>query len=142
MYEGVNTITTHLCPKCKEEKPLEKFKSFYVCKECSKAYERKRWASQPQEKRRAKWLKTKYNLLYATYEQMFLEQNGKCKVCDIDISITTSSNSHSTACVDHSHSTGKVRSLLCNHCNRALGLLKENEKVIANLLKYIRSFNE
>lgn len=39
--------------------------------------------------------------------------------------------------VDHCHTTGKVRGALCNGCNTALGLLKEDPLRITNLARYI-----
>ena len=39
--------------------------------------------------------------------------------------------------VDHCHVTGKVRGLLCCNCNRALGLLKDDPKILANLIDYL-----
>jgi len=42
-------------------------------------------------------------------------------------------------CVDHDHNTGKIRGLLCNTCNRALGLLKDNKQLLINALKYLKN---
>lgn len=42
--------------------------------------------------------------------------------------------------MDHDHSTGKFRALLCNGCNSALGFLKENPDRISGLREYIEQF--
>ena len=44
--------------------------------------------------------------------------------------------------VDHNHSTGKFRGWLCGNCNRALGLLKDSEETIQNMLNYLKNHNE
>jgi len=43
--------------------------------------------------------------------------------------------------VDHNHTTGDVRGILCNNCNIALGHLKESEDRILALLNYNRKYN-
>jgi hypothetical protein len=40
--------------------------------------------------------------------------------------------------VDHDHKTGKVRELLCAHCNTALGKLREDAAIAAAMLAYIQ----
>jgi hypothetical protein len=40
-------------------------------------------------------------------------------------------------CVDHDHTTGKLRGLLCNRCNRCLGLFKESPVVLRTALCYL-----
>ena len=44
--------------------------------------------------------------------------------------------------VDHNHTTKKVRGLLCNNCNAALGFAKENVATLELLIKYIKEHNE
>lgn len=105
-----------------------------------KASERERWNNLSQEKRREKWLKTKYKMSYDEYRNMYDSQNGLCYLCDIPISITTSDRGHNTACVDHDHETNLIRKLLCNHCNRAIGLLKERIEVVERLLVYLKEY--
>lgn len=112
----------------------EKFRQIQL-KQNEKA--RNNWNASPIKARRAKWLKTKYGITYDQYQQMYDDQNGKCKICEIEISIITSTNNHQTACVDHCHSTNKIRGLLCNHCNRALGLMKESVENLKKLIMYL-----
>jgi hypothetical protein len=40
--------------------------------------------------------------------------------------------------VDHDHVSGHVRGLLCSHCNRAIGLLSDDPKVIEAAASYVR----
>ena len=42
--------------------------------------------------------------------------------------------------VDHDHDTGEVRGLLCHACNHALGLLKDDRRLVAKLLAYITKY--
>ena len=123
----------HLCSRC-GEKP--KVKSSW-CQDCSNEYERGRWATLSKSARIGKWLKHKYGLTFEDFMEMYEEQEGSCAVCDISIYWEDSPNTHQKACVDHCHDTGKVRGLLCNHCNRALGLLKENKETLNRMLEYI-----
>jgi hypothetical protein len=44
--------------------------------------------------------------------------------------------------IDHDHQTGRVRGLLCNNCNLALGLLGDNTDVIDSAGRYLRERSE
>lgn len=137
------------CSKCKRILPLELFprrkrspdgKSSW-CKSCFKEH----WKDYYEEhrevlsKRRSKYnsskdrnrhLKYNYGIDYHEYEEMLIRQNGLCAVCK-----TTGERSHLS--IDHNHKTGKIRGLLCHTCNSALGMLKENKDIVANLLRYL-----
>lgn len=80
---------------------------------------------------RRRRLRITYNLSHEVYEQMFRDQNGVCAVC------RTPDLSGKFLSVDHCHVTGKVRGLLCNNCNRALGLLKDSAAVLESMIAYI-----
>lgn len=85
--------------------------------------------------RRKAFLKKAYGLTEQAYENMYSAQNGKCAVCG-------RSEEHRRLSVDHDHSTGKVRSLLCSRCNSALGLLSESVETIQSLKEYVLAHKE
>ena len=78
-------------------------------------------------------LMKEYGIDSFTYGLMLEKQSYCCKTCGKH----ADDNHNKKLYIDHDHKTGKVRGLLCLQCNTALGLLKDNKKVIKNLLKYI-----
>jgi transcriptional regulator with XRE-family HTH domain len=78
----------------------------------------------------------KYGLTVETYLKMFQSQNGKCG--NIGCNEELRHHGHTTH-VDHNHTTGEVRSLLCSGCNTSLGFLKENDGRILGLANYIKA---
>jgi hypothetical protein len=75
-----------------------------------------------------------YGLTFEQKQQMSEVQGHKCA----NINCSYMFKSISEACVDHNHTTSKVRALLCHPCNKALGLLKENFERTIGLAKYIQ----
>lgn len=70
------------------------------------------------------------------YDSMHKDQNGLCAVCHKPESATRRGVVKSLA-VDHCHVTGKIRGLLCQRCNIALGMLGDDAAVIASLASYV-----
>lgn len=98
---------------------------------------RKRYHSSEKGKanNRKSQLKNKYNMTIEDYNLLLELQNHSCKICSLHI------NDHSrNLAVDHCHTTGKVRSLLCDNCNVALGLVKEDIKIMHNMIKYMEDY--
>ena len=65
----------------------------------------------------------KYGIIgftYSNYRTMYKKQDGRCAICSERIEMR-SQNKAKVANVDHDHSTGAVRALLCNGCNRMIG---------------------
>jgi hypothetical protein len=79
-------------------------------------------------------LKRKYNITINEYEEMLLEQDCKCKICKD----TDPKRPSGVFVVDHCHTTGEVRGLLCDDCNLALGKFKDNEDVLLSAIDYLR----
>jgi len=78
-------------------------------------------------------LRKKYNITAEQYYEMFKNQEYKCLICK-----DSQSNHGRKFCVDHNHITKKVRGILCQPCNTAMGLLKENLHTLKTMIDYIK----
>lgn len=137
------------CTKCKEEQPLDQFHNDYKrsdgkypqCRTC-RAERRKKdywnnldavreYQNDPEVKLRRveRDYMRKYGITLDDYNKMFEEQDGGCAICGD----TKDERLH----VDHNHDTGEVRGLLCNNCNRALGLLQDSPYIVSTAYKYL-----
>lgn len=83
---------------------------------------------------RERQLKRKYNISLDDYKKMLLEQDNKCWTCSKKAEDETGKG----LVVDHNHSTGQVRGLLCSKCNTAIGLLQENPVILQKVSKYLQ----
>jgi len=72
----------------------------------------------------------KYGLTVKDYTKMFRQQGKGCAICG-------KPPKKRRLAVDHSHKTGKVRGLLCYHCNRGLGWFYDNEEYLTKAAAYI-----
>ena len=64
------------------------------------------------------------------------EQGNKCKICYRDFSSDVEPN------VDHCHTSGKVRGLLCQQCNVGLGNFKDNPLELVKAAEYLKEQGE
>lgn len=133
---------------CKHEHVSHRFVKTAQCFECKRLdgltpNHKKRlreYQARAENKRAQKnrALKSQYGITVDAYEAMIAAANGHCPACDIHFETKKGPN---CAVVDHCHDTGKVRGVLCNRCNAALGMMKDSEKVILGVLKYLRGAN-
>jgi len=130
------------CTKCRLWKP---FSLFGMCKttpdkltaECRKCNRERTAKNRTSEKSRAKWLRSTYDMTVEQYDQMFAEQGGVCKVCKKpETHIDPKTKRVRPLAVDHDHSTGAIRALLCNLCNTTLGKMDEDPERIRALADY------
>ena len=77
-----------------------------------------------------------YKITHADYEEMLEKQNYRCAICK---SNNTKSNRKKRFAVDHDHKTGEVRGLLCDCCNRGIGLLEDSITNLENAIKYLNN---
>ncbi len=135
-------VSEKSCTLCKTIKPIN---NFYLnkttncynsnCKKCkNKKRHEKRMETPEIEviRQRKRTLRNKYGLSYEYYENMLINQNGRCGICK---------NIMEKPCVDHCHTTDKVRELLCGECNKGIGLLKENIDYLNNAITYLIKHN-
>lgn len=80
---------------------------------------------------RAAKLRAKYGIDLPDYERMLVEQDGACATC-------RSIPDGRDLCVDHDHTTGRVRGLLCDLCNRTLGQAGDNPVLLERMAAYLR----
>lgn len=104
------------------------------CKFCDQARQRARNASDPggQYARtgRKAHLRRMYGITEADYEAKSRKQRGRCSLCN---------KKPIRLYVDHCHSTGKVRGLICNECNRALGLVRDDRETLRKMIDYLEN---
>ena len=75
------------------------------------------------------------------YAELFHKQNGKCAICQREETATRNGTVKSLA-VDHCHSSGKIRGLLCADCNTGIGKLKDDVKILQNAIQYLSNPKE
>jgi len=76
----------------------------------------------------------KYGLTYEQWEQMMVAQNNKCAIPSCP---NKNGDMRRTLHVDHDHETGKVRALLCSHCNTVLGKVDDSPERLDELKEYL-----
>ena len=149
------------CTKCKITKSYTEFhKDKYkkdghrcLCKVCQQLAHTKRYEKDPEGQRarvrdyrkrvketspeklylshRKTALKKIYNLTLEDYNILLLSQEGKCKICG-------RLPNKKLLAVDHCHSTGKIRGLLCSNCNTTLGLMNDNIEALQIMITYLK----
>jgi len=156
----VDEIITKKCKKCGET-------DFYKsggCKNCVKARNNKYRAEHPEEARarhkkyhaehheehcaynkkhyaehreeaRAIALMRNYGITIEEYDNMFAAQNGICAICG-------KPQNGKRLFVDHNHETDKVRGLLCQNCNIALGHMGDDAQLLIKAIDYLMKDNQ
>lgn len=150
-----------ICPKCKSD--TDNFGLHHWCRQCTARYNKARKVQKRAllMKQKIEWdkknrresnivyrhasIKHKFGITIQDYIQLSEKQEHKCAVClkpetIIDLRIVPTDKRKNLA-VDHNHTTGKVRGLLCTRCNFALGYMLEDFDSILRLAKYIQTHN-
>jgi hypothetical protein len=111
-------------------------------KEKAKEYYKEYWKKHPEKIKKASpfaqmksHLKVAYGITHQDYENMFHEQDGKCFICG-----KHQNQLKRKLHVDHDHTTGKVRKLLCQNCNSVVGQSFENIEILEKTIQYLRDF--
>jgi len=74
------------------------------------------------------------NMTIEKYEKMFELQKECCAICNIH-----QSKLKKKLFVDHDHTTGKVRGLLCPQCNSVLGYVNDSIEVLVKMIGYLKA---
>lgn len=108
----------------------ERYSSDPSQKEKRKQRELRRKNLKPLAKKDAE-LKRLYGIGIEDYLRMLERQSNVCKICN------KKCKTKSRLSVDHNHETGAVRGLLCNRCNRALGMFEDNVETLRSAIRYL-----
>jgi hypothetical protein len=109
-----------------------------VCKPCSNARTRAWAEANPEEWDRAgrkSHLKIKYGLTLEQYDEMLADQGGVCAICKRSAADSRGYRMH----IDHCHSTGVVRGILCVSCNLGIGSFRDDPDRCEAAAQYLRT---
>lgn len=78
------------------------------------------------------------------YNKIWKEQDGRCAGCDRELAHPDQKQMRigQRPEVDHNHSTGKVRGLLCRRCNDFLGKVADNKDTLERLRAYLQKHGD
>lgn len=156
------------CKTCKKEKELSEFhytpyktnKNYSgSCKICNLERAKRRLQEDPEKRKAANqssrlWqkknrkrykyllLKNCFGITEEFYNTLKKEQNDVCAICKRPETTITKHGHLKDLAVDHDHSTGKIRGLLCGSCNRGIGFLKDSPDVCISAADYLKRHSE
>ena len=78
-----------------------------------------------------------YGLTVAALDSMLAAQSLRCKICKVEFEQGAGNSSPRQMHVDHCHSTGVVRGLLCRDCNLGLGRFKDRAESLDAAITYL-----
>lgn len=81
---------------------------------------------------------TRYGISLAQFENLKNLQGNKCAICKLGETQKDIQDSVRQLCIDHDHSNGKVRELLCSSCNIILGKVKDSIKILETMIQYLK----
>lgn len=148
-------MKSKLCPNCQKVLAVSKFNKASrrdgyqtYCRDCHNSMQREKYKNDPSQKikrqiraarrkgrdpfvQRKAELKRLYGITFDDYVNLYKKQNGVCAIC------LQECKTRKSLSVDHNHDTMAVRGLLCNRCNRAIGMLEEDPDILERAKEYI-----
>jgi hypothetical protein len=137
------TKLAKVCTRCGIEKSVTDFWAQRTrgnrpnpeCKSCSLIRSRARpYTKRTPTQTRKYNLKNKYGISLQEYQDMFDKQEGLCGICQ------QPPKTGQLLFVDHSHTSGKVRNLLCSRCNTILGHIECNPTILPGIVNYLKEY--
>jgi hypothetical protein len=117
------------------------YRQFILCTRCIMCFRKynlkkhNEWKSSNPQRMNELALRARFKAFGLTteqYNELVEFQQGACAIC------RKPCVSGQRLSVDHDHETDEVRGLLCKHCNAAMGMLKEDEDIIFNMMEYLK----
>lgn len=105
----------------------------------------KKWTKEYREKigdwRTTQDILNYFDMSLDQYNKMFDEHRNLCGICKNPE--TRKSRTPGKICrlaVDHCHSTGKIRGLLCHSCNTGIGKFMDNKDLLLAAIEYLKKY--
>lgn len=73
----------------------------------------------------------------AQHEHITQQQQGCCAICNAEDGHTSKTGYKARLSLDHNHTTGELRGLLCNRCNRGLGFFSDSAELLFKAMHYL-----
>lgn len=105
----------------------KRFSSSGNCVECHRASIARRKLKSQQSR-----IYREYGLTEDQHIELFKKQEGGCAICKDRFSDRFEMH------VDHCHASMRVRGLLCQKCNQAIGLFRDDATIINSALEYLK----
>lgn len=143
-----NLPSVQVCLKCELEKPIKDFVPHRtsrtgISKKCRECIQKDATKDNPVSRQpgyaRFRSIGRLYGLSKDRFEEIRAAQHGVCAICNRPETRRTRTTTASDLCVDHDHSTGKVRGLLCVKCNAAIGHLNDDPVLARSLAAYLEA---
>lgn len=140
---------TKVCYKCKVEKSRDDYTKdwtrkdglYSMCKACASLKSQRIYKTYKNREDARAYdyrLKKHYGITTEQKKQMFEQQGHCCAICKSKSSGRLIKGKEAVWNIDHDHETGKVRGILCIHCNTALGIAKESIERLYAMIDYIK----
>jgi Recombination endonuclease VII len=132
-WRAANPEKAKEAPRAWREKNAERFKELQVAWRVKQGPEKlaERHSADYRSYKRERHLISTFGITAAQYDAMLLEQHNGCALCSRPDLPTK------RLAVDHDHVTGKIRALLCDRCNRGIGLMDEDTARLRAAADYI-----
>lgn len=140
--DDILNVTDQFCTSCDKLLSIDNFYNskrklsgkFGECKDCVKL-RTKKWLQNNKHRIRERNI-SRYKITLKEYDDLLKKQNFKCAICGSDKSGNNKFAKNFS--IDHCHKTKKVRGLLCNSCNRGIGLFKDNIDILLKAVEYLK----
>lgn len=131
---------TRTCRTCNQEKPWDDFRlvtrksgeqwRMGICRPCNRTQKRNQYLSKWRGSKKSGAIRITKEL----YEQMLSRQEGGCAICG-----RTEGEEGRFLAIDHDHTTGRLRGLLCFACNVAIGHLGDDPDTLQKAVSYLQN---
>lgn len=138
MARGTIGATEHTCSRCEKTLPIDQFRlrpsgrPLSWCKPCTQA-NAQQWMKDNPERARHHGARYRSGMSLETIAAMYATQGGLCAICRAVEPVGKRTH------LDHNHRTMRIRGLLCQNCNMALGMLHDDLDVVRAMVAYLEA---